>query len=189
MLTSFRTGHVLWHISGARAVIVLGNSTENETLWCADHGSLESVDIALADLESKPELEPHDWKNLVRRMEARGAEGDSQALWWAAWAWEGMNHPKSVWYYIAAMRCNPRRHGWALDRVYSDARYACMQEGVPKPSIAFMKHIEEFNGAKQWGRWQDAVEQARKARHRPLRDQSPKSGPRVVKLSPQPDNG
>lgn len=80
-------------------------------------------------------------------------------------AYEGRNHPRSVWYHMAAMRRSPEHHGWALERVWGDARTACTCKGVPTPDLAFLMEIDEFNGSEVWGGWKEAVAKAAKAVH------------------------
>lgn len=92
------------------------------------------------------------------------ALGNSDAAWWLGWFFEGTNHRKSVWYYIAAIRKNRGLHGWALSRVFDDAHNPVMNEGYPEPELSFLSEIKEFVQLSEikFGRWKDAVEQAEK---------------------------
>ncbi len=149
-----------------KVVLVMGNcSHEDDTIWCAEYVSGVRCDPPAADLKRLPQRQQHAWDEVKATVTRWAHEGNSDALWWLAWLYEGSNHPRSVWYYIAAMRRNPEAHGWALSRVYSDSRNPIMSEGVTAPDTGFLVEIAEFNGAKVWGDWQEAVTKAANAVH------------------------
>jgi len=92
-------------------------------------------------------------------------------MWWLAWWHEGKNHPKSVWYYVAAIRANPKKHGWVLDRLYGDARSACVCNGIPTPDLGFLANIPEITALQIGKDWEEAVRQAEQAEHVPAAEQ------------------
>lgn len=168
MKLAYRTGDLVIDRSTGRLVVILGNSeTEHGKLWCAEWDTLKSYDANTDDLVYQCQIEKPDWNKLISRMEDVASNGDSDAMWWCAWAYEGINHPRSVWYYIAAMRRSPQRHGWALERVWSDAHSGYMCKGVPKPDLSFLGEIEEFQDAGRWGDWKSAVLIAANSIHTP----------------------
>ena len=165
----------IWRLrEEARLLVVLGNAiAEDKTIWCADDRTGERVDPPVAELCF---VERRDLKVTLLKCQQWAREGNSDAAWWCAWYFEGTNHPKSVWYYIAALRRNPRQHAWALGRICSDAFEGCMCEGVPEPDLRFLTGVDEFrqiaDGARlvsdiSWGDWEAAVRNAESAIHLP----------------------
>lgn len=78
------------------------------------------------------------------------------------------NHPRSIWYYIASLRMTKGQPRWALKRIYADAYTGGMCKDVPEPCLRFMQEIPEFNGAKTWGDWKQAIACAGRAIHEPV---------------------
>lgn len=156
----------LWRV-GRRAVFILGNSVRSDgTIWTADRKTGERLDVQVELLKrSRAKLVEGE---LFKASEAWAREGVSDAAWWQGSVYSGTNHPKSVWYLIAAIRMNPDAHGWALDRVLSDARSAIMCGGVPKPCCEFLRNIAEFRGVISVD-WKSAVKSAEQAVHVPAK--------------------
>lgn len=145
-------------------VIVMGNCVQDcGTVWCQDFVTGDRVEPRLEHLHEEEEQPGPE--GLVPKIEAWAEAGNSDAAWWLGWWHEGTNHPKSVWYYMAALRRNPKDHGWALRRIYGDARSACMREGVPRPDLSFLSDVQEFCGAREWGDWREAISRAKTAVH------------------------
>ncbi|MBY0244605.1 MAG: hypothetical protein K2Q03_04025, partial [Sphingobacteriaceae bacterium] len=105
MLDSFKTGELVMDEETEQLHVVLGNSvTEENELWCADWITLKTKYTDIGNLNLQTKVKHPDWLELIKRMEDTAEKGDSDAMWWCAWVHEGKNHPKSVWYYMAAMR-------------------------------------------------------------------------------------
>jgi hypothetical protein len=159
----------------ARAAVVMGNCIgENGTVWCHDYKSGRRLDLNPKTLLIEPD-QPGTEK-LLSTIETWAESGKSDAAWWLGWWNEGKNHPKSVWYYIAAMRMNQGAHGWAFGRLLTDTYNPVMCSHVPEPSLDFLDLIQEFRQYEagerklaniQWGNWREAVAMAKKAVHTP----------------------
>lgn len=151
-----------------RHCLVMGNGiSERYTVWCADWQTGERVDVLNYRLRELPNTEQPPTQEVIERVIAWVRTGNSDAAWWLGWWFEGTNHPKSIWYYVAAMRANPGNHGWVLERLYSDARSACMCEGIPSPDLGFLENIPEMQGHPIEKDWKEAVRQAENAVHVP----------------------
>lgn len=118
-------------------------------------------------LTLKPTLTEIAKPALLDKFASWAREGNPHAIWWLAWWFEGVNHPKSVWYYVAAMRIDPDGHGWVQSRLASDARSAHMCEGVPKPDLSFLSEIPELQGSRIRPDWREALRNAESAIHLP----------------------
>jgi hypothetical protein len=116
----------LWNCQNQVAVICGNTFSESGRIWIVDwktgeRGSAKPEHLTLrGDRTSLPE------STLIDRFREWGRSGNPGAMWWLAWWFEGTNHQKSVWYYVAALRADPEGHGWAQSRIMSDARTACM---------------------------------------------------------------
>lgn len=145
-----------------RIVLVLGNCTDEEgIIWCADNASGEMLYPEARKLQRLVELQlSQPLEIMVQKCKGWASAGNVDAMWWLGWFFEGENHKKSVWYYIAAMRKDPQRYGWGFSRVYADAQNPVMCKDIPAPDLEFLSEIQEFNGAKVWGDGQEALRQA-----------------------------
>ncbi|MBU2819299.1 hypothetical protein HF282_17725 [Acidithiobacillus ferrooxidans] len=175
----------LWLVSGrARPVAVLGNCVDRDgTIWCADYGTGERVDIAPGDFLRLADDQPGR-DAVVKTLTEWAHLGNADAAWWLGWWWEGTNHPRSVWYYIAALRMDPNTHGWAEDRILDDAWSGYVCEGIPKPDLSFLREIQEFRLDDEGergdiGDWKEAVRKAKAAVHKSARPQ-PETPDRVL---------
>ncbi len=161
----------LYRVRGRRAtsLVLRAENTltyaDSEKVWCHYWNSGRRVDLAAKDLIPLPlEQQPSDVERRERMVEWAGV-GSSDALWWLGWWYSGMKHCRSTWYYIAALRKNPKAHGWALDRIISDTLSGCMCAGQPVPSIAFAWDIPEFKTGRiatdiDWRQAADAAKSA-----------------------------
>jgi ribosome modulation factor len=104
---------------------------------------------------------------LLGLAEKWARAGRAHAAWWLGWIHSGSNHAKSVWYYIAAIRRDPGSHGWALERVISDAFSAIMCKGVHLPSLIFLREITELSSQISHD-WKGAIHSAETAEHLPV---------------------
>lgn len=148
-----------------RVAMVAGTGVESDgRLWVFDWNSGQDGDFPLSMLTFRADRRSLTETAILDRVTKWAGEGSASAMWWLAWWLEGRDHPKSVWYYIAAMRRAPEDHAWALDRVRSDAKYACMCRGVPAPDLAFLGTIPEMSGPILTD-WRDAIRQAEAATH------------------------
>lgn len=169
MTQSYDLCEVLLDRASNKLVVILGNSVEEGNIWCADWDTFETVYPLVKDLQRQTILSQPSWEVVLKKAETHAeVAGDSNAMWWCAWYYENTNHPKSVWYYMAAMRRAPKRHGWALNRVRADAYSAYMAKGIPPPDLTFLSEIEEFHGSSNWGDWKQALEKAKQAIHLPI---------------------
>lgn len=159
-------GRVIQHEGGH--VCVLGNSLENGLLWCASWPDGQRIDVEPESLLSASELSV-TVDQVIERVEAWARNGNADAAWWLGWLHAGVNLPKSIWYYLAAIRIDPRAHGWALGRIKGDALTGYLCRGVVHPDITFMKTIPEFFGKEIGGDWVTAIECAQQALHEPFR--------------------
>lgn len=155
--------------------VVLGNCINDDdcTLWCAHWESGTHTQLDINDLQPAEPAGP-DYPNVVARVESWAACGDEQAMFWLEWWYEGTNHPRSVWYYMAAIRKAPDAYGWVAGRVHSDAYYAATCRGVPVPDLAFLAEICEFCQVRgslsgcarlDLGDWREALAKAQTATH------------------------
>lgn len=167
-LVEFFYARLYRQIGSTRTFVLLGNSIQDDdTIWCSDWRTGKRFDVKNYLLRILPEAQQVTTGEIQDRMAQWAKKGNADAAWWLAWWYEGTNHPKSVWYYMAALRKDPKAFGWALNRVYSDARHACMCEGIEAPSLDFLREIQEFNGVKVWGDWREAIAKAETATHIP----------------------
>ncbi|HDR8974268.1 TPA: hypothetical protein QDB32_003985 [Burkholderia vietnamiensis] len=167
-MTDVGVGDLVIDAKAGGYAVILGNSVrEDGTIWCADWESLTKKYCTVGDLRAQRDVVNPSWEDLLTRMEGKAESGDADAMWWCAWAHEGTNHPKSVWFYMAAIRRDPRKHSWAWERIYSDARHPYLCEGVQEPDLSFLETVDEFCGAREWGKWEDAITNAKVAVHAP----------------------
>lgn len=162
----------LWTYEGRTAVICGNCISENQTIWVMDWGSGARADAPVHKLTPRQDKESIGRNELESRFTEWAREGIPDAMWWLAWWFEGVNHPKSIWYYVAALRADPVAHGWAHGRIMDDARVTTMCEGVPPPCIEFLKDIPEMQGRSIGRDWVTAVANAEKAIHIPRADKS-----------------
>lgn len=164
----------LWEYPGGTCIIFGNCVSERKTIWAMDWNTgarvdpLETALIGRADRDSLTET------HINERVAGWAKNGNSDAMWWLGWWFEGRHHPKSVWYYVAAMRRDPEAFGWAQGRVSSDARSAYMQEAIPKPELHFLKEIPELNRRHIGSDWKAAVEKAETTEHVPAEMRSRK---------------
>lgn len=161
----------LWDCDG-RLAFVAGNSVNDDgTIWLFDWNTSQVGYRPVATMTACSDRRSLTEEDIVARMTEWTRQGSTDAMWWLAWWFEGKNHPKSVWYYVAAMRANPKKHAWVLDRLYDDARTACMCEGVPTPDLGFLVDIPEMQGGQIGRDWKEALGRAEQAEHVPATKQ------------------
>lgn len=167
--TKPRYGQV-WEYEG-REVFILGNSLDEETgrsIWTADRQSGLRIDAVYENLRPTPATKtPNTFAELCEKCAEWAMAGDSDAAWWLGWRYEGKNIPKSVWYYTAAIRMSPRRHKWAIDRIFSDTKIGALCAGTQAPDISFLKEIPEYRDRRIGRDWAAAVQAAVAAVHIP----------------------
>lgn len=162
--STYRVGE-LWTYAGRTAIICGNTIDEKNTIWVMDWDTGDCADAPVDLLEKRQDRMSLPESEILDRFEEWAREGNDYAMWWLAWWHEGTNHPKSVWYYVAALRAAPRHHGWALERIQSDARTPYMCEGVPAPDLTFLNNIMEMSGTGVGRDWAEAVRQAESAFH------------------------
>lgn len=151
-----------------RIALVAGNSVDEDgTIWLFDWNTGQVGYRPVVSMTARSDRCSLTEDDIVTKMVEWSRQKNADAMWWLAWWHEGKNHPKSVWYYIAAMRADPVKHAWVFDRLYSDARSACMCEGVATPDIGFLQNIPEMQGVGIGKNWQEALGQAEQAVHIP----------------------
>jgi len=206
MLDRERRCGELWTLGkGGQVVVVLGNCVAaNNTIWCAIDETGEQVRGVVSEMSFK---EARAIEVTVEKCQRWARAGNASASWWCGWWFEGVNHPKSVWYCIAALRREPEKHGWALSRIVSDSYHAAVCEGVAEPDLAFLNDIAEFRqvigGVPKWGReqflsvcdefiegsdvqlgsWQEAIRHAEEAIHIPAKEIVVENDPRFPALA------
>jgi len=164
-------GDLVYDTENCVLAVVLGNSVqENGSIWCVawdEASELYGTEgrPSVKDLEIRGKI---DFKVLVKRMEQFAKEGQAHAMFWLGWWYEGVNHPKSIWYYIASIRADTEAYRWVFNRLYNDTFYGAMTRGVKYPTLTFLTEIMEFVERKiPRGQWLMAVEKAEVAKHRP----------------------
>lgn len=99
-----------------RIAVVMGNCSHvNDTIWCHDLETGSRVDLHLFDMHEDPVQ--FEASVLVSIIEGWAEGGNADAAWWLGGFYEGANHSKSVWYYIAAIRMSPADAVWAFGRI------------------------------------------------------------------------
>lgn len=173
----------LWNYAG-RTAIICGNSvSEQKTIWVKDWNSGDRANAPVSELGLREDRKTLTEETIVSRFSEWARAGNSDAIWWLAWWFEGTNHPKSVWYYVAALRADPKAYGWARERIIDDARTPCLCKDIPTPEMAFLKDIPEIQGRAIGTDWAEAVAKAEQSVHVPAKKTRNTSGPRVVKAA------
>ncbi|MEM0550244.1 MULTISPECIES: hypothetical protein [Aeromonas] len=162
----------LWSCEGKTAVVAGNFAEEGRTLWVMDWETGERGDAPLASLLLRADRYSVDYEVLVERYAAWAREGNANAMWFLAWWYEVINHRRSTWYYVAALRAAPDQHKWAYSRIVADAhspgRRICNGDGsvtvYPEPELDFLAKIPEMKEAKLYcGQWAEAVFEAESA--------------------------
>ncbi len=156
----------LWDCEN-RIAFIAGNSfNEIDRVWVMDWQTGERGDAKLDGLILRDDRFSVSKAEMLEKFSLWSRNGNADAMWFLAYWFEGINHPKSTWYYIAALRANPDQHKWAYSRIVGDTKSAYMCEGIPKPSLDFLADIPEMQEAKIYcSLWRKAVEQAEIAMH------------------------
>lgn len=147
-------------VHGEHILLVMGNCLgRNGTIWCAEYATGIQCDVLPAQLDLLPDGDQPPWEKVLGVVADWARQGKAHAMWWLAWAYEGTEYHRSLWYYLAAFRIEPTyRHLWS--RVRCDARDPAMCEGVPAPDTSLLDDVPEFNGASEWGDWREAIANA-----------------------------
>ncbi|MHB1702244.1 MAG: hypothetical protein ACYCSN_19340 [Acidobacteriaceae bacterium] len=147
-----------------RVAIICGNSiSETGVIWVMDWSSGDRADALLDRLEVRPDRYSLTHESIIVRFAEWARDGNSDAMWWLGWWFEGRNHRKSVWFYVAALRANPRGHRWALSRIAADAKAPIMCQGVASPRLSFLGSIPEIQECVIGPDWAAAVANAEAA--------------------------
>ena len=156
----------LWEDAKGKKWLVLANCLKGDSIWSMEPDSCE---MGFMIVSGAKKIGQEDFQTILDKLETNSMTGCSDSMWWCAWAYEGNNHPRSVWYYIASLRSNPKKHAWAFGRIHSDAYSSAVCKGVPKPCLNFLANIPEFQTIKL-GRtdWLQAVQMAKSSEHKAL---------------------
>jgi len=155
----------LWGYAGRVAIIATNTIEIGKTIWVMDRDSGDEGYARLEDLILLEDRNSMTLDEVVALFTAWAKDGRSAAMWWLGWWFEGTNHARSVWYYIAALRANPAQHSWAAGRIISDAYTASMCKGYPKPNLDFLNDIPEITTRKlHVGLWEQALNMALSAK-------------------------
>lgn len=160
----------VWEFRG-REVFIFGEAdTDAATFWVADRQTgVHIFDARLVELipTTTTEFPENDtFVEMTEKCITWARSGNAGAAWWLGWRYEGVNHPKHIWYTIAAIRMNPKDYSFILEHLYKEGRYGSLCEGVPAPDISFMKEIPEFQ-LRLSPDWQEAIANAEVAIHQP----------------------
>lgn len=174
----------LWDCEGHLSIIAGNMPEEGRALWVMDWDTGERGNAPLSSLIERTDRFSIDRTTLLARFKEWAREGNSHAMWFLGWWYEVINHQRSVWYYVAALRAGPEEHKWAYSRIVADAHYseprALKENGItthyPAANLKFLEQIPEMSEAKLYcSKWIEAVENAEAA-------------PEVVPI-PAPDRG
>lgn len=180
----------LWTIRN-RVAVVCGNTIRDDgTLWVMGWNSGVCGYFTLKEFIHRKDRFSVTDKKMVNRFSKWARSGNADAMWFLAWWFEGTNHPKSVWYYIAALRAYPKKHKWAYQRVIQDATHPICCQGIPLPDLQFLEKIPEIYEPKILSnKWQEAVKMAEEAIHTPDPDELPMPNGRLYLKSAGPYYG
>jgi len=157
----------LWDCAGEMAIVCGNRISEKGRIWLMAWNSGMSGRFRLPQMKLRDDRLSISMEAMVARLSEWARAGNAEAMWWLAWAHEGVNHPKSVWYYVAALRADPQAYRWAHERIVSDAYSATMCKDAPRPDLAFLQEIPEIQDAKILRDWASAVKMAENAVHHP----------------------
>jgi hypothetical protein len=153
----------LWDCDGRLSIICGNGFDQNSRIWIMDWSNGDRGSATANQLALRPDRYSVNDEHLVERFVTWSRQGNPDALWWLAWWHSGVNHRKSVWYYVAALRANPQDHGWSQTRIMADARYAGMCEGYARPDTRFVQRIPEMRGQAIGRNWRRALKHAEAA--------------------------
>lgn len=166
-----------------QTLFVAGTSTHNDgSLWVMDWETgesrrVESSTLAVASFDDVPSHE-----EVCRRMTTWAQAGNSDAMWWLANHYEDRNHPRSVWFFVAALRRNPAAYRWLLRSIRSDA-YAPNYFRHEPVCLEFLESIPEITEGRIGKNWAQAVESAVDAEHAPMSSAVPSRHNSTQKLT------
>jgi len=162
----------LWDCDGRVAIIADNTVEEGKAMWVMDWATGDTANVGLASLTERPDRFSIDNDTLEARFTEWARAGIPAAMWFLGWWFEVVNHQRSIWYYVAAMRAGPNEYKWAYSRIVADARDPITatrdSDGntthYPMPDLGFLRNIPEMNVAKLYcSLWAEAVAQAEKA--------------------------
>jgi len=155
----------LWDYAGS-IVVICGNSiSKANTIWVMEWNSGGVAHAPLDELVARPDENGLSSDHLVGKFAEWARMGITEAMWWLGWWFEADHHPKSVWYYVAAMRGSPDKYGWALDRIAGDAQSEMRWRAELKPDLSFLADIPEIQTKRIGRNWREAVANAESAQH------------------------
>ena len=156
----------LWLDDTGKHWLILANCVDGDAIWAMEP---DTGAMGMMPLSGSNKIGEENFAAVLERLEQQSLSGCSSSMWWCAWAYEGTHHARSVWYYIAALRADPKAHSCAWGRIYADAYSAIMCQGVLKPCLKFLNDIPEFQAKKLNSiDWLQAVHQAKAAQHQPV---------------------
>lgn len=162
----------LWKFKG-RVVVIARNTLEHRGLvWVMDWETGERSNAPLVELHVDPGRFTLEDAAFIERMRRWAKGGNPHAMWYLGWWYEVINHQRSVWYYIAALRASPETSKWAHDRIIDDANNPssllynddCLTTGYPALDLSFLDRIPELHSKMvQSHLWSDAIREAEEA--------------------------
>lgn len=147
----------LWQCAGRVSVICGNGFNEDGRVWIMDWKTGASAYAWPAQLLRRHDRHSLSRLDLLARFGEWARAGNASAIWWLAWWYEGINHFRSIWYYVGALRASPQEYGWAQSRIMYDARCAIMVADLPSPDTSFITAVPELIGMKIGDDWMAAV--------------------------------
>lgn len=158
----------VWEYQG-HEVFILGNcaSDDGKTIWASNRQTGKRMDAVIKELIPTSVTGKDTLGELTGKCVEWAKAGNADAAWWLGWRMDGENHPKSMWYYLAAIRMNPNAYSWYLSNLHDNGKFGAMCSGVTQPDINYMREIPEFIGQGISSNWLQAIAGAEAAIHKP----------------------
>ncbi|WP_196160777.1 hypothetical protein [Reinekea sp. G2M2-21] len=141
--------------------VVLGNFVENDgTIWCADISNGSQTHLRIIDMDLY--LPHYSEPETIRLTTYWANQGIEYAMWWLGWWFEGYNHPKSAWYYVAAIQRTWATY-WPGERISSHV-YSRIYTTETIPFLETLSDIPDFvnNEMGANSNWESAIAKAEK---------------------------
>jgi hypothetical protein len=151
-------------------VFITGDGiNDSGTQWVFDWLTGESIDAAPSDL-IQTSTSCVDTDEFLEKFKVWASTGNTYAMMFLSWYYNGINHPRSTWYMIALMRSRGTISKDTFEAFISNSWDSSTCKGVPKPCLEYLNNIFEFNSQSLSKDWEAAILNAEIAIHTPAND-------------------